>query len=215
MISWRRFGPIAFDKRHYRRCTCAQRGKDTLRSSTLPMPLRPKQPPGCYCVGRIRQIAALRARPVGVSSYRRNRRKTCTVEELQHLAHAYPVPLGHQLDRPPIPPPSTATRFHGCCDDPPRHPAARLARHRVPRPGARRGRVASTAAPAPRAVAHPGAEPHPARSTAAGVVPVRGLHPLAWSLFQRFTFELIDRGFAHYSSDAVLHVGGGGKRLSP
>jgi hypothetical protein len=33
---------------------------------------------------------------------------------------------------------------------------------------------------------------------------MRGIHPLAWNLFQRFTLELIERGFAHYSSDAVL-----------
>jgi hypothetical protein len=34
---------------------------------------------------------------------------------------------------------------------------------------------------------------------------MKTLDPLAWRLFQRFTLELIDRGFAHYSSDAVLH----------
>jgi hypothetical protein len=26
---------------------------------------------------------------------------------------------------------------------------------------------------------------------------MKGVHPLAWNLFQRFTLELIDRGFAH------------------
>jgi hypothetical protein len=34
---------------------------------------------------------------------------------------------------------------------------------------------------------------------------MKGLDPLAWRLFQRFSLELIERGFAHYSSDAVLH----------
>jgi hypothetical protein len=34
---------------------------------------------------------------------------------------------------------------------------------------------------------------------------VKGVHPLAWDLFQRFTLELIERGFAHYSADAVFH----------
>ena len=31
------------------------------------------------------------------------------------------------------------------------------------------------------------------------------LDPIAWSLFQKFAFELIERGFKHYSADAVLH----------
>lgn len=30
-------------------------------------------------------------------------------------------------------------------------------------------------------------------------------HPDVWRLFERFTFELIDRGFEHGSSDDVLH----------
>jgi hypothetical protein len=30
-------------------------------------------------------------------------------------------------------------------------------------------------------------------------------NPNIWRLFQRFTFEMIGRGFLHYSSDAVLH----------
>jgi hypothetical protein len=34
---------------------------------------------------------------------------------------------------------------------------------------------------------------------------MKTLDPLAWRLFQRFTLELIERSFAHYSSDAVLH----------
>jgi hypothetical protein len=34
---------------------------------------------------------------------------------------------------------------------------------------------------------------------------MRGVHPPAWKLFQRFTLELIERGFARHSSDAVLH----------
>jgi hypothetical protein len=34
---------------------------------------------------------------------------------------------------------------------------------------------------------------------------MKPLDPMAWRLFQRFTLELIERGFVHYSSDAVLH----------
>lgn len=30
-------------------------------------------------------------------------------------------------------------------------------------------------------------------------------HPDVWQLFERFTLDLIRRGFGHYSSDAVLH----------
>jgi hypothetical protein len=31
------------------------------------------------------------------------------------------------------------------------------------------------------------------------------LNPMVWTLFQRFTNELIAAGFSHYSADAVLH----------
>jgi hypothetical protein len=34
---------------------------------------------------------------------------------------------------------------------------------------------------------------------------MKPLDPIAWRLFQRFTLELIERGYEHYSSDAVLH----------
>ena len=30
-------------------------------------------------------------------------------------------------------------------------------------------------------------------------------HPEIWQLFERFTFELIRRGFQRYSADAVMH----------
>jgi hypothetical protein len=33
---------------------------------------------------------------------------------------------------------------------------------------------------------------------------MKPLDPIAWQLFQRFTLELIERGFTHYSSDAAL-----------
>lgn len=32
-----------------------------------------------------------------------------------------------------------------------------------------------------------------------------GLNPVVWTLFQRFTNELVLAGFEHYSADAVLH----------
>jgi hypothetical protein len=30
-------------------------------------------------------------------------------------------------------------------------------------------------------------------------------NPIVWAMFERFTFEMIRRGFQHYSADAVLH----------
>ena len=34
---------------------------------------------------------------------------------------------------------------------------------------------------------------------------VDAANPDTWRLFERFTFHMIRRGFAHYSADAVLH----------
>ena len=34
---------------------------------------------------------------------------------------------------------------------------------------------------------------------------LKNLDPKAWTLFQKFTLELIARGFEHYSADAVMH----------
>ena len=31
------------------------------------------------------------------------------------------------------------------------------------------------------------------------------LHPEVWSLFEKYTFDRIRRGFKHYSSDAIFH----------
>jgi hypothetical protein len=30
-------------------------------------------------------------------------------------------------------------------------------------------------------------------------------HPSVWKLFERFAFDRIERGFQHYSADAILH----------
>jgi hypothetical protein len=42
-------------------------------------------------------------------------------------------------------------------------------------------------------------------SPAARFAEIDAANPEVWRLFVRFTFELIHRGFAHYSADAVLH----------
>ena len=42
-------------------------------------------------------------------------------------------------------------------------------------------------------------------SPAARFAMIDAANPQVWRLFERFTFELIRRGFRHYSADAVLH----------
>jgi hypothetical protein len=42
-------------------------------------------------------------------------------------------------------------------------------------------------------------------SPAARFAEIDAANPEVWRLFERFTFELIRRGFGHYSADAVLH----------
>jgi hypothetical protein len=78
------------------------RNKDALRSSKSPMPPCPEQAAGCYCGGRIGKSLASGVGGRGKQLSQRSSQDR-TVEELQHVAHAFPVPLCHQLDRPAPP----------------------------------------------------------------------------------------------------------------